>query len=255
MKLITFYFYFIFLWLRQIVFMIYLALLTIFFSLMTIFFGCFLKCSYNIKLSPVILWSKLLRWGMFIFLQLKTEIKGRVNISKTPCIYIVKHHSIWETLILYGVLKKVCFVFKQDLLKIPLVGLGLRCIGSLPIDRRKNIHSYKKTLYLSKFRVKSGLSIIIFPEGKRVSLDSSPKFHKTGVNISKINNIKIVPIAHNSGCFWPKNFGLIKPGKITLSIGDHIYPVDDVKKINDYCHQLINHEVRNLVHNVGHIVE
>lgn len=234
------------LWFRQGVFVCYMVILTTILASLAIFFNL-LHLPIYIKIFPAKLWSMLIRWGMLIFLWLHVKIEGQENLSKKPCVYICKHQSAWETIILHGVLHNICFVLKEELLKIPLFGTGLKAIDSIQIDRKKNLQSLKKILKIGKKRLNAGLSIVIFPEGTRVNIGEYPKFHKTATLLAKSTNSTIIPIAHNSGKFWPNKSGLIKPGTITLSFGKRISANEFfVDELNQYCYQWINEKVKTI---------
>ncbi|WP_116963263.1 lysophospholipid acyltransferase family protein [Fastidiosibacter lacustris] len=234
------------LWLRQIIFVIYIALLTFILALITVILSL-LCLPIRIRLIPAQIWSTLMRWGLVIFLWLRVRIEGEENLLKEPCIYICKHQSSWETVILHGLLHNICFVLKEELLNIPLFGQALKVVDSIPIDRKQNLKSFKKILQMGKERLHSGLSIVIFPEGTRVAIGNYPKFHKTAITLAKSTGAMVVPVAHNSGCFWPNKAGLIKPGLVTLSIGQAISSSElNIDELNNYCYQWINDKVKQI---------
>jgi 1-acyl-sn-glycerol-3-phosphate acyltransferase len=44
--------------------------------------------------------------------------------------------------------------------------------------------------------------------------------------LAKRNNVKVLPLCHNSGGCWPAHKFLKKPGTITLNIGEPFYVKD-----------------------------
>ena len=246
MKLLTFLWHGV-LWFRQVIFLVYMVIVTIVLAMATIVFGC-LKMPLIIRLFPAKLWSILVYWGMFFILWLSFKTRGKENISKQPCVYLSKHQSSWETMIFHGLLPKACFVLKKELLAIPLFGQGLRFVESIPINRSQSLQSFKTVLQNGKNRLKKGLSIVIFPEGTRVAAGSYPKFHRTAMTLAKSTGAKVIPVAHNSGCYWPNKPGLIKPGSITICFGPAISPdkFNNINELNDYCYHWINNKVKAL---------
>ncbi|WP_440994198.1 lysophospholipid acyltransferase family protein [Cysteiniphilum litorale] len=232
------------LWLRQIIFVVYVLVLTTVLATLTVVLGI-LRLPIGIRLIPAKVWSILTRWGLVIFLWLRVKTEGQENLLKEPCVYVCKHQSSWETVVFHGLLNNVCFVLKEELLKIPVFGQGLKAVDSIPIDRKQSLKSFKKVLQMGKERLKSGLSIVIFPEGTRVPVGQYPKFHKTAITLAKSSGAMVVPVAHNSGKFWPNKAGLIKPGIVTLSFGQAVSPSDlGVDELNEYCYQWINDKVK-----------
>lgn len=245
MKLIIFLWHCL-LWLRQIIFVVYVAILTIILSSVTVFLGL-LRLPVNIRLIPAKLWSTLIHLGLIAFLWLRVKTDGRENLLNESCVYVCKHQSSWETVMFHGLLHNICFVLKEELLRVPLFGQGLKAVDSIPIDRKKSLKSFKKVLRMGKERLQSGLSIVIFPEGTRVPAGNYPKFYKTAITLAKSTGAMIIPIAHNSGKFWPHKAGLIKPGVITLSFGEAISPNElGIDELNKYCYQWINDKVKSL---------
>ena len=235
------------LWFRQTIFIVYILIITILLSTITILFG-YLKMPLIIRLFPAKVWSIFMYWGMFFILWLSFKIKGKKNISQDACVYLSKHQSSWETMIFHGLLPKTCFVLKQELLRIPLFGKGLQFVESIPINRSESLQSFKAVLKKGKNRLKRGISIVIFPEGTRVNIDNYPKFHRTAMTLAKLTGAKVIPIAHNSGYYWPNKTGLIKPGSITIFFGKAIKPnkFRTVNALNNYCYNWINNKVKEL---------
>ena len=234
------------LWVRQIVFLIYVTIVTVILALLT-FILFLLRLPINIRLTPAWLWSKLVYLGLVVLMWLTVKVEGKNNISKQACVYVCKHQSSWETVMFHGVLFKICFVLKQELLNIPFFGQGLRGVESIPIDRKQNLKSFKKILQMGKARLKSGLSIVIFPEGTRAPVGRYPKFHKTAITLAKSCGANVVPVAHNSGVFWPNRAGLIKPGQITLCFGEAIDTKNmTIDELNEKCHHWINDKVKSI---------
>ncbi|MFZ9036212.1 MAG: lysophospholipid acyltransferase family protein [Francisellaceae bacterium] len=235
------------LWLRQILFYVYMVVITVVMASLTVI--CyFLRLPLRVRLFMSYSWSNLARLGCFIFLWQRLRVLNRKNVLRAePCVYIVKHQSSWETMILHGFLYHICFVLKQELLRIPFLGWGLKAVDSIPIDRSQNLKSFKKVIAAGKDRLELGLSIVIFPEGTRVAAGQYPKFHKTAMSLAKSTGAKVVPVAHNSGLCWPRKFGLIKPGSITLSFGEMVSPKEmTIDELNSHCYQWINTEVKRL---------
>ncbi|WP_119343780.1 lysophospholipid acyltransferase family protein [Facilibium subflavum] len=234
------------LWLRQIIFVLYMAVITVVLASITTLLG-FLRLPMRIRLIPAKIWSTLAHWGIFFFLWIHVRIKGRENVPNKPCVYVCKHQSSWETVVFHALLYNACFVLKQELLRIPFFGQGLKAVGSIPIDRKQSFKSFKKILQMGKARLGLGLSIIIFPEGTRVPKGHYPKFHRTAMMLAKSTGAAIVPVAHNSGVCWPNRAGLIKPGRITLCFGEVIASDDfSVDELNQHCYQWINDTVKSL---------
>lgn len=163
----------------------------------------------------------LLRWIVGI----KVEIKGLENLPKKQG-YIVasKHQSAMETALLHMMVPNTIYVLKQSLLFLPIAGLYFIKTGCIAIDRDKGSASLKKMLEISQKRLKDGFNIIIFPEGTRTKPGSKPNYHSGISLIYKQCKVPVVPVALNTGCFWPKNSFKRIPGTATFQFLPPIEP-------------------------------
>lgn len=221
-----------------------MAVITLTFAIITILFGI-LRFPITIRIIPAQLWSYLARFGMVSLLWLRIKIANKHNISTIPCVYICKHQSSWETVVLYSLMPKICFVLKQELLIIPFFGQALKVVSSIPIDRTKSLKAFKQVLQNGKTCLMEGLSIVVFPEGTRVPQGYYPKFHRTAITLAKSTGASVVPVAHNSGIFWPNRIGLIKPGCVTICFGDMVSSDEfTIDELNQYCYDWMNDQVK-----------
>jgi 1-acyl-sn-glycerol-3-phosphate acyltransferase len=68
--------------------------------------------------------------------------------------------------------------------------------------------------------VKSGRQLIIFPEGTRTAVDAVPDY-KTGVGQIYVNSgVPCIPVALNSGLFWPRRTFMRYPGTLVVEFLD-----------------------------------
>jgi len=196
--------------------------------------------SFKSRFTAIRLWSKTAAWLGKVICGIDYEIRGLENLPAEPAVYLSRHESAWETLVLPGVLPMNCCICKKSLQYIPVFGWAFAMAKHIPIDRSQGVKAFKRVLKLGKERVKFGLSILIYPEGTRVAPGEFPKFHKTGVSLARAAGVKVVPIAHDAGRLWRKNSFLKYPGKVTISIGE---PIDtkgaDVNKVNEAVHAWI----------------
>ena len=63
---------------------------------------------------------------------------------------------------------------------------------------------------------------MIFPEGTRVPPGERRPYKKGGARLAESIGEPIVPVAHNSGDFWPRNSFFKYPGTIRLVVGPPI---------------------------------
>ncbi len=161
-------------------------------------------------------WANGLYFFLKLFCNLELELKGSVNIPSSPAIFASKHQSALETFMFHLLINKPVFVLKQELLDIPVFGFYLRKMGMIAINRKGGIKSLKLLLQQVQEKIKQGYSIIIFPEGTRTLPGQSSEYNPGVAAIYNLKIAPVIPVALNTGCFWPKNSFLKKPGKFTI---------------------------------------
>ena len=155
--------------------------------------------------------------NMLIVLKLfkiNIEVVNSQLAVKNGYLYASKHQSIFETIYYNKLFHNPAYILKKELLSIPLFGTYLKKLEMIAIDRSQGIHSLKyvndQAVNLSKYR-----PIIIFPEGTRTEFKLQPDLKPGIYSMYKSLNLPVVPIALNSGKFWPKN-NKVKKGKIIV---------------------------------------
>ena len=62
---------------------------------------------------------------------------------------------------------RTAFFIKRSLLKIPVVGYGMRLAGFIPVDRDGRLESARESVQVANKVLASGVNISTFPEGTR----------------------------------------------------------------------------------------
>lgn len=171
------------------------------------------------------------RWNAFAIWLARTvcgiryRVKGYENLPDAPVILLCKHQSAWETIfMIFGMPRPLSFVLKKELLYLPFFGWALAMMRMIPIDRKQGLRALRKVTALGRQRLANGQWIIMFPEGTRMPVGQKGKYHGSGAKLAIDTGALVVPIAVNSGEFWPKNSFIKKPGVVTISIGKPISP-------------------------------
>lgn len=150
------------------------------------------------------------------------RIVGRENLPSHAVIVMSKHQSAWETIMLQYLVPVQSWVVKRELLWFPFFGWGLWTLRPIALDRSKGVEASKQLLEKGVARLKAGSSIMLFPEGTRVAAGTRGKYKHGGSRLACTAGVDVIPVAVNSGEFWPRNGFLKLPGTITLSIGPAI---------------------------------
>jgi len=177
----------------------------------------------------------LLRWVCGI----KVSIEGWEHIPDEPCVVAVKHQSTWETTTLPLVLPPFAWILKKELMYIPFFGWALYALGAISIVRSNPREALKQVNEKGVAQIKSGRSVVIFPEGTRMAVGEKGKYQPGVILLAKKAKVPILLVAHNAGACWPKGTFLKKSGTITMRILPPI-PVEDVveRKRNDLLEEI-----------------
>ena len=154
----------------------------------------------------------------------KIEVRGEEKIPDGPCLVASKHQSAWETFALIPIFRDPALLMKRELFWIPFHGWFSRKFQMIPVDRDKGPSALRRMLREARKRIEDKREIIIFPEGTRRAPGASPDY-KTGiVLLYDALNVPCLPVALNSGLFWPRRSVIRRPGTIVVEILDPIPP-------------------------------
>jgi 1-acyl-sn-glycerol-3-phosphate acyltransferase len=153
------------------------------------------------------------------------ETRPLPELPPGPLIFVSNHESSLDIWVLLARLpRSVRFVAKQELFKIPIFGWYLRLGGHVPVDRARRTQAVE-SLRRAASIVRSGTSLIVFPEGTR-SLDGRVHPFKKGPFVLAMEaGVPVVPVAiSGTGKVTPKRIVAIWPGPIHLAVGEPVDP-------------------------------
>jgi 1-acyl-sn-glycerol-3-phosphate acyltransferase len=158
-----------------------------------------------------------------------------------------KHSSSWETMAMMVVFPRQVWVLKRELLWIPVVGLGLRQLHSIAIDRKAGHSAVAQVVEQGKARIDEGDWVMIFPEGTRMPRGETRRYGVSGTLLASETGKFIVPVAHNAGFYWPRRGLRKKPGLVRVVIGEPIAAAGrDVRELNEEIQAWVEATVRTL---------
>ena len=163
-------------------------------------------------------------WLLRHIVGLDFEVRGLDKLPEPPFLVASKHQSAWETFALVPLFRDPALLMKRELFWIPLHGWFSHKFEMIPVDRDAGPSALRRMLQAARKRIKDGREIIIFPEGTRRPPGADPAY-KTGI-VLLYNALKVpcVPVALNSGLFWPRRQWTRKPGTVVVEILDPIPP-------------------------------
>jgi 1-acyl-sn-glycerol-3-phosphate acyltransferase len=163
-------------------------------------------------------------WLLKVIVGTRLEVRGQDKLPEGACLIASKHQSAWETFALIPLLRDPAFLMKRELFRIPFHGWFSRKFEMIPVDRDKGPAALRAMLRETKKRVAEGRQIIIFPEGTRRPPGAPPDYRTGVILLYESLAIPCVPVALNSGLFWPRRSLARKPGTIVVEFLDPIAP-------------------------------
>lgn len=173
-------------------------------------------------------------------------LRGEENIPRAGAIIACKHQSTWETLSLAHILPSPSFILKKELMRIPLLGWYMLKLGNLPIDRAGGGSTLRSMLRRACKLADDGRQIIIFPEGTRRVPGMSADYQRGIIALYRLLDVPCVPVALNSGLFWPPHVGPQRSGRITIEFLPAILPGLDGETFFSILQEEIEHKSNQL---------
>ena len=152
------------------------------------------------------------------------EIIGAQNIPVGGAIVASKHQSAWETFTMAAILPDPTFVLKRELQWIPLFGWYTWKANVIPINRSARKGALDHATEVGRERMKENRQLIIYAEGTRRAVDAPPNYKYGVAHLYGELNVPCVPVALNSGLYWPRRSLRFTPGKVRLEFLDPIAP-------------------------------
>lgn len=152
------------------------------------------------------------------------EIRGLQNLPLPPYILAAKHQSAWETLALPTMVTRPSIVLKRSLYKIPVFGWYLQAAGMIGIDRKAGASALRRMIQDGRRAVTDKRPILIFPEGTRTAPGTHNRFHIGITALYEHLKLPVVPVALNSGHYWPRDSLGKSPGCIVVEVLPAIPP-------------------------------
>jgi 1-acyl-sn-glycerol-3-phosphate acyltransferase len=155
---------------------------------------------------------------------ISVELRGREKIPPGALLVASKHQSFWEAFTLLTLFDDPAFIVKRELMWIPFFGWLLWKADQVPVDRRAKGGAMAGMLESARKELARGRQIVIFPEGTRTAPGAPPAYRSGLATLYAATGAACLPVALNSGVFWPRRKFLRYPGTIVLEVLDPIPP-------------------------------
>jgi len=152
------------------------------------------------------------------------EIRGREKLPKGPIIVAPKHQSAWETFSLLQLFDNPVFIVKRELQWIPIFGWLMIKGRMVPVNRGARSQALAAMIERARIELARNRQLVIFPEGTRRPAGAEPRYKIGVAHLYAATGVPCVPIALNSGLFWPRRSIRLRPGTVLVEILDPIQP-------------------------------
>ena len=157
-------------------------------------------------------------WLLRLIAGTRIEVRGRENLPAGACLVAAKHQSAWDTFALVPLFRDPAIVLKAELAAIPFYGWFCRKFEHILVRRDRAAAALKAMITDAKAKAAQGREILIFPEGTRQAPGAAPDYKPGVVALYEGLGLPCVPLALNSGLYWPRRKLIRHPGTIVVEI-------------------------------------
>ena len=175
-------------------------------------------------MAIVRLWSRQNTWLLRVVCNVRVEYRGVEKIPKGPLVVASKHQSMWETFGLLPWFDQPLFILKRELTRIPFFGWYTIKAGMIAVDRSAGGRALLKMVRQASEEVRRGRQLIIFPEGTRRPPGAPPDYKPGVAQLYASCRESCLPVALNSGLFWPRRTFMRYPGTLVVEFLDPVPP-------------------------------
>jgi 1-acyl-sn-glycerol-3-phosphate acyltransferase len=169
-----------------------------------------------------------------------------------PVVYVSNHMSTLETMVLPVTLlsfNPISIVLKESLANMPLVGRAFARLGCIGVTRKNPRADLQTVLKVGEERLKSGRSVLLFPEGTRQDLFDPAKFNSLGAKLAHRAGVPVVPIAVKTDFLQKgkliRDFGMVDASKpVHIACGAVLAPELGAKEMHARCVAFIDGKLK-----------
>ena len=175
------------------------------------------------------------RFGAGLWLRLsgvRVKVRGLELLDpKQTYVFVSNHRSYLDTATLFIYTgRRIGLLAKKELLKVPVLGVGMGFVNVMAIDRTNRESAIRTTEAAAK-RIQSGVSFGVFVEGTRAKPGELLPFKKGAFYMAKQTGVPVVPVAiKNSDVLMGKGTGEASFGTIEMVM---MAPIDTAGVVSD----------------------
>jgi 1-acyl-sn-glycerol-3-phosphate acyltransferase len=192
-------------------------------------------------------WARSNNWLLRVVCGITVELRGLERIPPGPLLIASKHQSLWETFALVPLFADPTFILKRELMWLPFFGWYAWKAQMIPVDRGARSQALAAISARGRIELARNRQIVIFPEGTRRPPGAAPSYKFGVAHLYAESGIACLPIALNSGLFWPRRSIRRYPGTIVAEFLDPIAPGLDKQVFLEHLQRVVETATARLV--------
>ena len=148
----------------------------------------------------------------------RVEVGGLELLDpKQTYVFVSNHRSYLDTAAMFVFTgRRIGLLAKKELLKVPVLGVGMGFVNVMAIDRTNRESAIRTTEAAAK-RIQSGVSFAVFVEGTRARPGELLPFKKGAFYMARQAGVPVVPVAiRNSDVLMGKGTGEARAGTLEM---------------------------------------
>ena len=168
-------------------------------------------------------WGRYSVWLLGAVVGTRVEFRGLDRIPRGGLLVASKHQSFLETFALLSCVDDPTIILKRELQWIPVFGWLTIKAGLIPVVRGGPT-SMADMLRRATGEARRGRQVLIFPEGTRRRPGAGPAYKQGVGQLYRALDVPCVPVALNTGVFWPRRRYIRRPGTAVIEFCEPIPP-------------------------------
>lgn len=183
-------------------------------------------------------------WTWCTLMLVRVKVVRSPKVSKNSSyVFVANHQSAYDIFSIYGFLGyQYKWMMRKALTNIPFIGWACRTAGHIMVDN-KSAAGIKATVADAKKKLQGGVSVVIFPEGRRTDTGKMGPFKNGAFKLAVEFGLPLVPVTIDGAYkVMPRNTFNVTPGTIKLTVHDPIEPGEDghnVSHVSELCRKTI----------------